>query len=93
MSESVDNERHEMAVEYRLERSKRIRRQMDDVVRLWVEGLTVTLIAQRMQVERHRVYFLLRVLELRDLKPPKRPPRPGHLYGLKVPAMEASRGA
>jgi len=92
MSDSVDQERHEMAIENQLERTKLIRRQLDDVTRLWLEGLTVTLIAQRMCVQRDRVYFLLRVLELKPGKV-KAKWRPGHLYGLKVPPVEDSRAA
>lgn len=89
MSKGTDEERAIMALEFRIERTKRIRRQLDDVVRFWLEGLSVTLIAKRLNTDRHRVYFLLRVLELRNGNF-KRPPRPGHQYGLEVPRIDAA---
>lgn len=89
MSEKVDRERVEMAVEFRIERAKRIQRQLMDVLRFYAEGLSVTLIAERLGLkDRHRVYFLLRVLELRDAKPPKCHARAGKLYGAKVPSID-----
>lgn len=87
MSKTVDIERAVMSVEFRHERAKRIRRQMDDVVRLWLEGLSVTLIAQRLNVKRDRVYFILRALELKSGRV-KALWRHGHLYGLRVPAID-----
>lgn len=88
MSQTVDIERRQMVVETRLERSKRIRQQLNDVVRLWLEGLTVTLMAERLGTSKHRVYFLLRVLELNESPRGRlKYMRPGHLYGLKVPAI------
>ena len=98
MSETVDKERAEMSVEFRLERAKRIMRQEQDVLRLWLEGLSVTLIAQRLCCKRDRVYFLLRVLQLCDGAKPgrgvKRPPKPGMgiLREMMVPTMEESHG-
>ena len=96
MSESVDRERVEMSIEFRLERSKRIRRQLDDVTRLWLEGLSITLIAQRLGiVDRNRVYWCLRALQLVDsraLRASSR--RKGQLYTLRVPDIdEANRVA
>lgn len=94
MSESDDELRKQMVVEVRLERSKAIRRQLDDVVRLWLEGLTVTLISQRLSTTKHRVYFLLRVLELIESDRGRlKYMRPGHLYGLKVPPIGDSDAA
>lgn len=78
----------------RLERSKRIRNQLNDVVRLWTEGLTVTLIAERLATNEHRVYFCLRVLELTYARHGRlRHARPGHLYGLKVVPIDGDSDA
>lgn len=86
-----------MSIEFRVERTKRIRRQMDDVVRFWLEGLSVTLIAQRLSCRRDRVYWLLRALELMDSVAPGRPgvkraPPKGygarHLYSQRVPDID-----
>ena len=92
MSDGVDAERSEMSVEFRLERSKRIRRQQDDVVRLWLEGLPVTLIAQRLGTARDRVYFLMRVLELVNgsTTRPLKPKQPGHLYNRTTAGIDGA---
>jgi hypothetical protein len=66
---------------------------MDDAARLWLEGLTVTLIAKRLAASKHRVYFLLRVLQLKDTRV-RRPVRPGtHVYSMRVPAFEEESDA
>ncbi len=44
---------------------------MEDVLRLWLEGLPAKAIAARLCVTRERVVFVLRVLQLSG-KPPKR---------------------
>lgn len=89
MSKSSDDERRELVVETRLERTKRIRRQLDDVVRLWLEGCTVTETATRLKLATHRVYFLRRVLEL-EQKGRLKYMRPGHLYAVSVPPIDGS---
>lgn len=99
MSQSVDKERAEISVDFRIERSKRILRQMMAVQGLWLEGLPISDIARRLGMRRDRVYWIQRALQLCDgegkvgrgvKRPPAktyRPSQPGHLYGLQVPPI------
>lgn len=91
--ENCEMERREISIDARNERAKRIRRQLDIAHGFWLEGLTVTLMAQRLGVTKHRVYFLLRVLELRPvgrleyLQTGESRRKRAHIYGAAVPPI------
>jgi hypothetical protein len=68
VSRRTDLERQEDAVHRRIERSKQIRRDMDEVVKDYAGGEQISHTARRLNMSRHRVRWLQRVLGLMDGK-------------------------
>lgn len=66
LSARADAERLEDAIHRRIEKSKQIRRDMDEVVKGYAQGEQVSSTARRLNMSRHRVRWLQRVLGLRD---------------------------